>query len=299
MSNIWKKIMHTGDDWSDEIRIRGLECQARCGVGEEERRQSQKLWVDATLELARSDKFLRRVLADTVDYTAVAGTIFQALEGQEFYLIETIAKLLCVEILTQFPSVRRATTVVHKKPAPWVGSVENFGAKVTLHRFIGVIGLGTNLGEDLRKNLSDARAQIGKIPHTRILRLSSIHRTGPLYVSNQPDFLNQCLLIEIWLHPEEFLWHTQAIERSFGPVKSVPNGPRVMDIDLLVFDDFTVENLRLTLPHPALDSRRFFIEELGELGIKIWPKNEAVMQQRCEILPAPGDQLEIQSISWE
>jgi queuine tRNA-ribosyltransferase len=289
--------MNMRNNCSDEIKIRRLRCPAHCGISGEERWQLQDLRIDATLELARSDNFVRQGIADTVDYTAVANAIFQTLNGQEFHLIETIAKLLCVEVLTKFPSVQRVTVAVHKKPEPWVNSLESFRAKTTLRRFIGAIGLGTNLGEDLRKNLSDARAQIGKIPHTRICKLSSIHRTEPLLLADQPDFLNQCLLIETWLHPEEFLKHTRAIERDLGPAKSIPNGPRVMDIDLLMFDNFTMRSLQLTLPHPALDSRRFLIEELGELGIKIWPKNEAIMQQRCEILPAPGDQLEIQGIS--
>ncbi|MDR2677001.1 MAG: 2-amino-4-hydroxy-6-hydroxymethyldihydropteridine diphosphokinase [Puniceicoccales bacterium] len=288
--------MNTQNDYGDEIQICGLRCQARCGISEEERQQLQNLWIDATLELAQSDGLWRQVIEDTVDYTAVASTIFQALAGREFHLIETIAKLLCVEILTKFLPLHRITVVVHKKPAPWVDSAESFGAKITLRRFMGAVGLGTNLGENLEKNLSDAWTQIEKIPHTRILRFSSIHRTEPLLLSDQPDFLNQCLLIETYLHPEEFLRHTQAIERALGRVESVPNGPRLIDIDVLTFGNFTVKSLHLTLPHPALNLRRFLIEELGELGIKIWPKDEAVMRQRCEPLPASGNQPEIQNI---
>ncbi|MDR2340925.1 MAG: 2-amino-4-hydroxy-6-hydroxymethyldihydropteridine diphosphokinase [Puniceicoccales bacterium] len=266
---------------SEEIQICGLYCQARCGTSEEERHQLQNLWIDATLELVRSDNFLRQELADTVDYTAVAGTILKMLDGQEFHLVETVAKVICMEILSKFEKIQRVAVSVHKKPASWIESAESFGVKTTLCRFIGAIGLGTNLGENLQANLSNARALIGKIPHTRILHASSIHCTEPLLFSNQPDFLNQCLLIETWLHPEEFLRHTQAIERAMGRVKNVPNGPRVIDIDLLMFDNFVVRGLTLTLPHPALNTRRFLIEELGELGIKIWHQDGPLMNQRC------------------
>jgi 2-amino-4-hydroxy-6-hydroxymethyldihydropteridine diphosphokinase/dihydroneopterin aldolase len=285
--------MGTCDSCGEEIQICGLRCPAHCGTGEEERRQLQNLRINATLELAWPEGFLRQTLADTVDYTSVAGTIFKALDGREFHLIETIARSLCVEILTKFLHVQRVTVAVHKKPAPWVDSAESFGTKATLRRFMTAIGLGTNLGENLEKNLSCARDQIGKIPHTWILQVSSIHRTGPLLLNNQPDFLNQCLRIETWLHPEEFLRRTQAIERALGRVEGIPNGPRVMDIDLLMFGDLTMKNPCLTLPHPALATRRFLIEELGELGIKIWPRDDAIMEQRCDPLLPPGDQWEI------
>jgi 2-amino-4-hydroxy-6-hydroxymethyldihydropteridine diphosphokinase/dihydroneopterin aldolase len=267
-------------DSGEEIQIRGLRCLAYCGTDEKERNQLQNLWIDAALELSRSDNFLRQVLADTVDYTAVAGTILKTLDGREFHLVETIAKSLCVEILTKFTQIQRVTVAVHKKPAPWIDSAESFGVKTTLRRLVGAIGLGTNLGENLQANLSTARALIEKIPYTRVIQASSIHRTSPLLYSNQPDFLNQCLLVETWLHPEELLRHTQAIERAMGRVKNIPNGPRVIDIDLLMFNNIAIKSLHLTLPHPALDTRRFLIEELGELGIKIWPKDKSVSAQK-------------------
>ncbi|MDR1456960.1 MAG: 2-amino-4-hydroxy-6-hydroxymethyldihydropteridine diphosphokinase [Puniceicoccales bacterium] len=285
--------MDACNDCGDEIQIRGLRCQAHCGVGAEERKQSQDLRIDAALELVRSGDFLRRTIADTVDYTVVADMIFKILNESEFHLIENIAQLVCMEILAKFSQIWRVTVTVRKKPTHWINFVENFTAKTSLRRFTGAIGLGTNLGENLQKNLGDARTEIEKIPHTRIIQISSIHRTAPLLLWNQPDFLNQCLLIETWLHPEEFLRHTQKIERAMGRIKSFPNHPRVMDIDLLLFDNFIVKNLHLTLPHPSLEERRFLIEELSEFGIKIWPKDEGVMKQKCEPLSVDEAQLKI------
>jgi 2-amino-4-hydroxy-6-hydroxymethyldihydropteridine diphosphokinase len=142
--------------------------------------------------------------------------------------------------------------------------------------------MGTNVGDDLFKNLDEARGYIGKIPHTRILKKSSIHQTVPLLMVDQRDFLNQCLLIETWLHPEQFLQHTQRIERDMGRVPTAVNGPRIIDIDLLAFNGFTSVGPFLVLPHPALNSRRFLIDEFGDYGIKIRPKYGSDWWQKCE-----------------
>jgi len=126
------------------------------------------------------------------------------------------------------------------------------------------ISLGSNLG-DKPQNLSKAAEGLEKLG-VRIIAGSSIYRTEPVDFLDQPWFLNQVLEVESQLGPEEFLDLTQSIEVKLGRVRAIPKGPRIMDIDILLADDIIYRSERLTIPHPALEKRRFVLVPLNEMA---------------------------------
>ena len=127
------------------------------------------------------------------------------------------------------------------------------------------LGLGSNVGRR-RRNLLDARSRLRQ-KGVRIVRQSRVTDTKPWGVLDQPRFLNQVLEVE-WLGtPRQLLRAAKAVEREGGRVKTRRWGPRVIDVDILLFDDVHVEQRDLVVPHPRINERDFVLDGLRELGV--------------------------------
>lgn len=129
---------------------------------------------------------------------------------------------------------------------------------------LAYIGLGTNLG-DLEDNLAKARELIAALPDSRITKVSSIYKTTPWGKSDQPDFLNQVLALETGLQPLELLYSLLDIEAAMGRQRLERWGPRIIDLDMLLFGDQIINETNLIIPHPFLPERVFVIIPLLEM----------------------------------
>ncbi len=128
------------------------------------------------------------------------------------------------------------------------------------------LSLGSNLG-DRQGALALARYALCAAGTVRILKASSIYETEPVECPPQPWFLNQVLWVATDLTPGLLLAHCQGVESRLGRVRSVPKGPRTIDVDLLFYGGLVIKTPVLTLPHPALPRRRSILQPLAELGI--------------------------------
>jgi 2-amino-4-hydroxy-6-hydroxymethyldihydropteridine diphosphokinase len=126
------------------------------------------------------------------------------------------------------------------------------------------LGLGSNLG-DRELHLAEARRRL-ECERLTVKRASSLWETEPRDFPDQPWFLNQVLEIETDLYPRQLLQHAQRIEREMGRVPGRPKGPRVIDIDILLYGSAVVHAAELDIPHPRLEQRRFVLEPLAELA---------------------------------
>lgn len=128
------------------------------------------------------------------------------------------------------------------------------------------IGLGSNLG-DRERSLEAGLEKMKRIPHTRWLRSSSWHETEPMGVPPQEKFLNGAAELETSLPPADLWTHLQRIEQELGrPAEHDSRSPRVIDLDLLAYDELILKEPELTLPHPRLHLRRFVLEPLAEIA---------------------------------
>jgi 2-amino-4-hydroxy-6-hydroxymethyldihydropteridine diphosphokinase len=133
----------------------------------------------------------------------------------------------------------------------------------------GYLGLGSNVGDRLA-NLRAAREAL-PARGVEVVASSSVYETEPQgEVPDQPDFLNACLAVETDLGPEELLDACKAVERDLGrDAGAARHGPRPIDVDVLLLGDLQQRSERLTLPHPAIASRRFVLEPLLELDPRL------------------------------
>lgn len=127
-----------------------------------------------------------------------------------------------------------------------------------------VIGLGTNLGERL-DNLQFAVDALNLVPGVQVLKASSVYETAPVGFADQPDFLNAVLLLETTLSPAAVLGTCLGIEGAAGRVRSFKNGPRVLDMDVLLYEDVQLDTQELALPHPRMTERGFVLVPLLDL----------------------------------
>ena len=126
------------------------------------------------------------------------------------------------------------------------------------------VALGSNMG-DRAAHLAYARDRLAGLPDGRVLKHSRIEETAPLGPVPQGPYLNQMVLLETSLEPQELLDHLHAIEAERGRERRVRWGPRTLDLDIVRYGDRVVQQSELTIPHPGLPHRDFWRRELAEL----------------------------------
>lgn len=130
------------------------------------------------------------------------------------------------------------------------------------------VALGANLGDPVA-TVNAAIVQLAALPGTRLIAASSLYRTAPVGLKHQPDFINAVahLAVNVAVSPAPtFLQQLFDIEGRFGRERSVPNAPRTLDLDLLLFGEMISADPLLSLPHPRLHQRAFVLAPLAELA---------------------------------
>ena len=125
------------------------------------------------------------------------------------------------------------------------------------------LGLGTNLG-NREENLKIAQQALAK--KARLLKVSSVYETEPWGFADQPKFLNQAVLIDTDLSAEALLDFIKATEIQMGRKKGYRYGPRVIDLDILLYDHLVLKTDRLEIPHPQIPERAFVLIPLADIA---------------------------------
>jgi 2-amino-4-hydroxy-6-hydroxymethyldihydropteridine diphosphokinase len=128
-----------------------------------------------------------------------------------------------------------------------------------------LIGLGGNIGEPLEA-MGSALKGIDQHPKCKVLRVSSVWKTPPWGVTDQPDFLNACAAVATTLKPRAFLDLCLSVEKDLKRVRDQRWGPRSIDIDILFFGNRTIDKPGLSVPHPRIAERAFVLVPLAEIA---------------------------------
>src|ERR1700676_1539513 len=130
-----------------------------------------------------------------------------------------------------------------------------------------LLALGGNVGQ-VRETFDRALAMLSDGTRLRLKARSSDYATPPWGVEDQPPFVNRCVAVETDLTPRDLLARVQAVELALGRLRAQERrwGPRPIDIDILAYDDVTLDGADLTLPHPRLFERAFVLVPLAEIA---------------------------------
>ena len=126
------------------------------------------------------------------------------------------------------------------------------------------VGIGSNL-KDPRAQVLQAFNELDGLPHTRVVKKSSLYRTAPMGHADQPDFINAVAQLETGLPAERLLAELQEIEARHGRERSFANAPRTLDLDVLLFGNAVLDTPALKLPHPRMHERAFVLKPLIEV----------------------------------
>jgi 2-amino-4-hydroxy-6-hydroxymethyldihydropteridine diphosphokinase len=148
------------------------------------------------------------------------------------------------------------------------------------------LALGTNLGDRLA-NLKQAIVALS--PQMEVKAKSGVYETPPWGFEDQPKFLNQVIKVNTYLDPEPLLKHLKRLEVALGRKESFPNGPRLIDIDILFYDDLVVNKPSVVIPHPRLHERGFVLLPLMEIAPNLaHPVTKKSVREMAELSNTEG-----------
>lgn len=282
----------------DIVVIEGIQAMARHGVSPQEKETPRKFLVDVVVHLdtrgaARSDE-----IAQTIDYGVVAKEVVSRLTGEPADLIETVAERIARGIL-ELGSALAVDVIIHKPGVdlgvPFSDVYvqirrELKGGDIWSDKRIGssagladdplspeavpppkdvlderptalipaILAIGGNIG-DVEYTLARAVEDLTRIEGVKVVAVSPLVATKPVGGPPQPDFLNAVVRIETALSPRALLHVCQGVEMIHGRERSVQDGPRTLDIDLITYGDLVASALDLVLPHIRAYQRAFVL----------------------------------------
>ena len=127
------------------------------------------------------------------------------------------------------------------------------------------LGIGTNIG-NREENLENALMSLKLLPMTKVTAVSKVYETEPVGYADQNDFLNIAVEIETELTAQNILGACLGIEAGLGRVREIKNGPRIIDVDLLLYDNEEYNTSTLVLPHPRMFERDFVLQPLLDIN---------------------------------
>ena len=157
------------------------------------------------------------------------------------------------------------------------------------------LGLGGNIG-DVQQAMADALQSLDAMDEIAVEQVSSVYKTPPWGLEDQPWFLNCCAGISCSLTPEQLLEACQQVERQGKRERIVRWGPRTIGVDILMFEGIEQIEQRLTIPHPRMHERAFVMVPLADIapGLKVGNKTtnewaESLLDERMEVIETEAD----------
>lgn len=256
------------------IVIKGLRMYAFHGVHAEEKEQGQDFVLDISCLVSDESACTDDNVGSTVSYSSVTKKALEAFTASKRDLIEKTADDVARAVLDSFPLVTEIDVTVKKPHAPVHADFDYMA--VEIHRARGTengcrptkkacLAFGSNIG-DGEKNIARAYAALEKVPGITITKKSKLYVTPPWGYSDQADFTNSCCEVETVLSPEALLGACLGVEGAMGRIREFKNGPRIIDIDLIMYEGEARNTAELKLPHPAFKERDFVLRPLLDVS---------------------------------
>lgn len=245
----------------NKIYIKNLQCFGKHGVLKEENILGQKFVVSAemTVNNVKNDDILT-----AVNYAKVSEFITDYVKNNVFKLIETLAEKIAVGILKKF-NVREIKLTVSKPFAPVGLPLDTVSAEVTRKWNVAYIGLGSNMGDRIQF-MDFAVDELKNNDNIRVLKVSDYIETEPYGYTEQEKFLNSAVKIETILQPYDLLEFTSSVEQKAHRKREIHWGPRTLDVDILLYEDFISDDKKLTVPHIDMHNREFVLKPLCQIA---------------------------------
>ncbi len=268
----------------DCICIKNLEVFGKHGVYEEENKLGQKFSVSAQLYLDTRQAGMDDDLTESVHYGQVCRFIDEFMKERTYQLIEAAAERLAQDLLLHFKHIKTLDLEIKKPWAPIGLPLEEVSVRITRGWHTVYVSIGSNMGER-EAHLQAAVQTLDARVETSVERISKFMETEPYGYLEQDKFLNGMLELKTLLTPEELLSVIHEIEEEAGRERSVRWGPRVLDLDIIMYDALVLDTEQLVIPHVDMQNRDFVLIPLMEIApaLRHPVLNKTVGQLRNEL----------------
>ena len=249
----------------DKIYLKNVEIFANHGVFKEEKTLGQKFVLDLELTLSLEEAGRTGDLTKSVHYGELCHGIEKEFMKESYDLIETAAQKVAEFTLYNYPLVKDVKVTLKKPWAPIGRHLDYAAVEINRERHIAYISMGSNMGNK-EENLNNAVKKLEEINGVKVSKVSSFITTEPWGNENQDEFLNGALKIETYLTPKELMTELLRIESELGRVREIKWGPRVIDLDIILFDDIVSNDEFVIIPHPLMHLRDFVLTPLNEIA---------------------------------
>lgn len=244
-----------------KIKIRGLEINACHGVHGFEKQTPQRFVIDADLSVDFYEAAKHDDLNKTVNYSAVCSLIAKTVTENCLNLIESLAYACAFAVMENFATVSKITLTVKKPDAPLKVKFDSVEAEAELERNTVYLSLGSSMG-DRAAYLNSAVDKLKAVRGVKVEKVSEYMTTEPYGGVAKNSFLNCAAKIKTLISPEQLLLEIHRIEKECRRVRDKRWDDRTLDIDIIFFDNKTVREENLIIPHPDYANRPFVTEPL-------------------------------------
>jgi dihydroneopterin aldolase / 2-amino-4-hydroxy-6-hydroxymethyldihydropteridine diphosphokinase len=249
----------------DKIYLKNIEIFANHGVFKEEKTLGQKFILDLELSLNLEEASKTEDLTKSVHYGELCHSIEEVFVGESYDLIETAAVKVAEHTLITYPIVQRVKVRLKKPWAPIGRHLDYAAVEIERGWHEGYLSIGSNIG-DKNKNLKEAIEKIDSSEDIILEKISSFIVTEPWGYENQEEFLNGVIKIKTILSPKGLMDKLLKIEEEMKRERIIKWGPRIIDLDIIFYDDVISEDEDITLPHPRMEEREFVLKPLCEIA---------------------------------
>lgn len=249
----------------DKIYIKNFEIFANHGVFQEEKSLGQKFVLDIEVTLNLSEAGKTGNLTKSVHYGELAHFIEEVFTEKSYDLIETAAEMTADAVLKKYDLVDSIKVKVKKPWAPIGRHLEYAAVEIERGWHEAYLSIGSNMG-DKKENLNKAVEYLKENDYITVEKVSTFIETEPWGNVEQDVFVNGALKIKTVLSPKELLTVLLSVEEKMHRVREIKWGPRIIDLDLIFYDDIVLEDDFVTVPHPRMEEREFVLRPLCEIA---------------------------------
>ena len=249
----------------DKIYLKDIEIFANHGVFQEEKTLGQKFILSLELSLDIKEAATNCDLTKSVHYGELCHKVIEVFQEESLDLIESVVNKVANFILDNYVMVKAVKVLLKKPWAPIGRNLDYAAVEITRERHTAYIAFGSNMGNK-EENFKNAMKKIEEVNGIKISKVSSFIVTEPWGNQNQEEFLNGAIEVKTYLTPRELMRELLRIENELGRVREIKWGPRIIDLDIVLYDDIVSNDEFVILPHPLMHLREFVLKPLNEIA---------------------------------
>lgn len=249
----------------DKIYLKDIEIFANHGVFQEEKTLGQKFILSLELSLDIKEAAATCDLTKSVHYGELCHKVIEIFQEESLDLIESVVNKVANFILDNYSMVKAVKVLLKKPWAPIGRNLDYAAVEITRERHTAYITLGSNMG-NREENFKNAMKKIEEVRGIKVSKISSFIVTEPWGNEDQEEFLNGAIEVETYLTPRELMSELLRIESELGRVREIKWGPRIIDLDIILYDDIVSNDEFVILPHPLMHLREFVLKPLSEIA---------------------------------